>query len=91
MLMTQPFFILGIDDVDDSKSRAFNAAGLYFFSFVISILYIIHDSRRQAEESAGTLTRNRGLLPRAQGEYGQVPLSEMDLDTPQQLDRGVFT
>ena len=87
MLMKQPFFILGIDDVEHSKGSAFGAAGMFFFTFIGSILYLIQDSTRQEAEATGTATRNLGLLPSSRGEYGQVPLSE-DADTPEDFDRG---
>jgi hypothetical protein len=88
MLMKQPFFIGGIEDVEKSKASAFGAAGMFFFTFVISILYMIHDSQRPPEGEQAA-TRRVGFLG---DEYGQVPLAEMDLDAPEQIDRGgIFT
>ena len=44
MLMRQPFFIGGIDDVEVAKGSAFGAAGLFFFTFVASIFYLMKES-----------------------------------------------
>jgi hypothetical protein len=46
MLVKQPFFIGGIESVEDAKGSAFGAAGMFFFTFLASILYLIRDSRR---------------------------------------------
>jgi hypothetical protein len=46
MLIKQPFFIGGIDDVEVAKGSAFGAAGLFFGTFLVSALYMIHDQRR---------------------------------------------
>jgi hypothetical protein len=46
MLMRQPFFIGGIEDVEKAKGSAFGAAGTFFFTFMVSMLYIIKDARR---------------------------------------------
>jgi hypothetical protein len=49
MLVKQPFFIGGIDNVEDAKGSAFGAAGMFFFTFLASILYLIRDSRRVSD------------------------------------------
>jgi hypothetical protein len=48
MLLKQPFFIGGIDseNVELAKGSAFGAAGTFFFTFLISMLYTIRDARR---------------------------------------------
>jgi hypothetical protein len=48
MLIKQPFYMGGIDDVELAKSNAFGAAATFLFTFIISILYMIRDARRQA-------------------------------------------
>jgi hypothetical protein len=95
MLMKQPFFIGGIEDVEKSKASAFGAAGTFFFTFVISILYMIHDAQRPPEGER-PITRRNGFLGTEIGqvgtEYGQVSLSEMDLNESEQIEReGFFT
>ena len=46
MLMKQPFFVGGIEDVEAAKGSAFGAAGTFFFTFVVSMLYMIREARR---------------------------------------------
>ena len=87
MLMKQPFYVGGIHDVEKSKSSAFGAAGMFFFTFIVSIFYMIHDARRVMEEDSDHPRHSS-----RRGEYGQVPVADLDFDTPQQFDRGaVFT
>jgi hypothetical protein len=72
MLMKQPFFMGGIDDVEVAKGSAFGAAGTFFFTFIVSILYMMHDAQRLADardDSNGSGSRSGGR----QGDYGQVP------------------
>lgn len=53
MLMKQPFYIGGIEDVERAKSSAFGAAATFLFTFVVSIAYMIMDAQK--------LTRNGGM------------------------------
>jgi hypothetical protein len=76
--MKQPLYILGVEDLEQAKSSAFGAAGTFFFTFVVSIVYLIRDSKHEVNFSAVT-TRRMG------SGYGQVPLSEMDLDEPDEF------
>lgn len=76
MLIKQPFFILGIEDVEKAKSSAFGAAGTFFFCFIVSILYMIRESRQQANLSLGVAMRRVNFLD-AQ-EYGQIPVRDDD-------------
>lgn len=46
ILITQPFYVKGIDNVAKAKGSAFGAATAFFFTFVVSILYVIRDARR---------------------------------------------
>ena len=88
MLMKQPFFILGIANVEEAKSSAFGAAGAFLFTFTLSIGYLIHDARQLKSHAQGTATRNLGFMPSPRGEYGQVPLQEMD---DHEHEEGTFT
>ena len=45
MLMKQPFFVGGIEDVEAAKGSAFGAAGTFFFTFVVSMMYMIRQAR----------------------------------------------
>lgn len=44
MLMKQPFFIGGIDNVERATGNAFGAAGMFFFIFLVSMVHLIRDS-----------------------------------------------
>lgn len=70
MLTYQPFFVGGIDDVDTSKTSAFGAAGVFFFTFVLSIGYLLSDSYF----SSGTSGTTRGNNPRSPGGRGEYDL-----------------
>lgn len=50
MLMKQPFYITGIEDLEVAKASAFGAAGAFFFLFLISILYLLNNGRYQLHE-----------------------------------------
>jgi hypothetical protein len=88
MLMKQPFFMGGIDDVEVAKGSAFGAAGTFFFTFIVSIVYMIHDAQRLAEDrniDNGVGDRSGGR----QGNYGQVPMQATifrDFDDPVNTD-----
>jgi len=49
LLTTQPFFILGIEDVSEARSNAFGAMGMFMATFVLS-LYGILRSRSAKED-----------------------------------------
>jgi len=49
--MKQPFYIAGIDDYERAKGSAFGAAAAFFFTFVVSIVYMIYDAQRLANPS----------------------------------------
>lgn len=70
MLVQQPFFIGGIEDVDRAKSSAFGAAGMFVFTFVVSIGVLIRGGSNEMAQRRGEATRSHGGGP---AEYGQVP------------------
>lgn len=86
--MTQPFFIGGIDDVEVAKASAFGAAGMFLFTFVASIVYLIHDAQ-QLNRVGGN--RERTALPNPfAAQRGSLfhDYDPVDTDTP---EAGVFT
>jgi hypothetical protein len=95
MLVKQPFFVGGIDDVELAKNSAFGAAGTFFFTFCVCIFYLIHNERRIImTEDSDHFQQRRPTTPRGilSSDYGQVPLSDVHFDTPQLFDRGaVYT
>jgi len=49
MLVTQPFFIGGIEDEDKAKTSAFGAMGMFAFTFIASMAGLWYDSQYKAE------------------------------------------
>jgi hypothetical protein len=45
MLIKQPFYIGGIDNLETCKGSAFGAAGAFLFTFLLSIGYLIQSGR----------------------------------------------
>jgi len=68
--MKQPFFIGGIEDVEVAKGSAFGAAGTFFFTFLVSILYMIKEGRHLSV-SGISVGQGRGHTQRF-GEYSTV-------------------
>ena len=68
MLVKQPFFIGGIQDVEEAKGSAFGAAGLFLFCFVVAIFFLVRGDGNRSHSSE--------LETTAVGRYGQVPTSE---------------
>jgi hypothetical protein len=46
LLIKQPFFLLGIHDVEKAKRSAFGAAALFLVSFIVCVVYLIIEGRR---------------------------------------------
>jgi hypothetical protein len=78
LLIKQPFFILGIDDVEAAKGSAFGAAGTFFFTFLVSVIYLLVESRRVNSEilRGASLVRGRGQQTNRFGEYSTVAFSD---------------
>ena len=75
MLIHQPFFLGGIDDVEKAKGSAFGAAGTFFFTFLISILYLIADAQfgiGRGGSISSSLSGNMRNGVGSQGEYDLV-------------------
>ena len=73
MLMHQPFYIGGIDDVERAKSSAFGAAGTFFFIFCLSSFYMIKQGRKLTDRS------DRYVADVHETEYGEIPSFVDDL------------
>lgn len=44
LLVYQPFYVSGLEDIDAAKSSAFGALGLFIVTFASSIVYLCYDS-----------------------------------------------
>ena len=96
MLIHQPFFLGGIDDVEKAKSSAFGAAGMFFFTFLISIIYLIADAQfgiGQGGSIAGSISGNNRPSSGMRGEYGLVTAVQEYRDAPDEGEHelGEFT
>jgi hypothetical protein len=92
MLIKQPFFIGGIEDVEVAKGSAFGAAAMFFFTFLFSILYMIREGRRLVLEEGDRRPGSAGM-GRLGGDYQQVAMSDFDPDNtqvPETFERGTL-
>ena len=89
MLVHQPFFVGGIEDVEVAKKNAFGAAGTFFFVFLISMVYLIAD----AQFGFGSNSGNNPRSPRNRGEYDLVSMVQEyhPDDAEESGELGVFT
>jgi hypothetical protein len=92
MLMKQPFFIGGIEDVEVAKGSAFGAAGTFFFTFMVSILYLLKEGRQLSVGgvSSPSNSTGRGYGNRF-GEYSTVGVVEHYDASAQEHSEGAFT
>ena len=44
LLVYQPFYVSGLEDIEAAKSSAFGALGLFIFAFATSLVYLCYDS-----------------------------------------------
>jgi hypothetical protein len=72
LLIKQPFFIRGIEDVEVAKGSAFGAAGTFFFTFLVSVFYLLKEGRQL---SGSAVAEGRGSVQRF-GEYSTVEFVE---------------
>jgi len=80
----QPFFIGGVADVEIAKNSAFGAAGTFFFTFLISILYLIADTHFSFNSRSSNNPRNRrdyDLVSMVQEYHHDDDASEQELGT----------
>jgi len=103
LLITQPFYIGGIENVEKAKGSAFGAATAFFFTFLVSIIYVIRDGRRLAV-GGGSFIGGGGspgieiprqiqnpFASRVQGGSLFHDYDPVDTDTPEAFERGVFS
>ena len=50
LLSTQPFFILGIEDVSEARSNAFGAMGMFVATFGLSVFGMLRSSQSAKED-----------------------------------------
>lgn len=75
MLVHQPFFIGGIEDVGNAKKSAFGAALTFFFTFLISITYLLAGSFFSFDSVTTTIRSTNNLRsPGNRGAYDLVSL-----------------
>lgn len=86
MISKQPFFFLGLEDVNQCKSNAFGAMWVFLISFGTSIAYLVFESaienkrRRQLERPQEQEQEDHPMLPRGMSDYivnTEVELSDM--------------
>ena len=53
MITTQPFFIAGIEDVDQAQKSAFGAMAMFIVTFAASMAGIWYDSSSKPEPATG--------------------------------------
>ena len=49
MIHTQSFFIAGLEDVEEARTNAFGAFGMFIFTFAVSLVGIWYDSQYKSE------------------------------------------
>lgn len=95
MLMKQPFFVGGIENVDQSTGNAFGAAAVFFFIFVISMVHLIMDTMKHPSNPAAAASFSRssshsmsaqdsfeGWAGQRNSEFRQVPPTTTYQDDP---------
>lgn len=95
MLTYQPFFIGGIEDLEQARSNAYGGAGTFLCIFVLSVVYLVFDALR-----GGGNNNARRESRRSRGhEYDSVATSGIDgpdfmmdhLELPPSVEQARFT
>lgn len=73
MLTYQPFYIGGIEDLEQAKSNAYGGVGSFLFIFLLSVIYLVFDALQGGgKENFRVESRHSGGV-----EYDAVPTSGM--------------
>mmetsp|Transcript_34991 Transcript_34991/g.53662 ORF Transcript_34991/g.53662 Transcript_34991/m.53662 type:complete len:102 (+) Transcript_34991:131-436(+) len=68
ILSSQPFFLSGIEDAEQAQGSAFGATGMFFFTFVLSLVGIWYDGQQKAQEvDTGDGYQLNNMVPPAYG------------------------
>jgi hypothetical protein len=83
MISRQPFFFLGLDDLDQCKSNAFGAMWVFLITLATCIVYLVFESaiqNRTSRQSPFLEEEDHPMLPRGMSDYvvnTEVELSDM--------------
>jgi hypothetical protein len=69
MLTYQPFFIGGIEDIEQAKKNAYGGVASYLFIFLLCVVFLVFDALKGGDNPR-TLSRHDSGL-----EYQSVPTS----------------
>jgi hypothetical protein len=89
LLIRQPFLIQDIDDYDKAKQSAFGAAGLYFFTFLLSSYFFLKEGRAELSGQGRGNTNRFGEYSNVayadevtmETEFMQIPMSSSEQNT----------
>jgi hypothetical protein len=70
LLIKQPFFILGINDIEAAKGSAFGAAGTFFVTFLVSVIYLLLESRRLNADILSSASQTSGRRSQQTNRFG---------------------
>uniref|UniRef100_A0A7S0GJU4 Uncharacterized protein n=1 Tax=Proboscia inermis TaxID=420281 RepID=A0A7S0GJU4_9STRA len=70
MVTKQPFYVGGLDDEDSAKESAFGAMGTFIFTFILSVIGIIYDSKNQDTEIEDASNYNIITIPQRRFDDG---------------------
>lgn len=92
LLMKQPFFIGGIDNVETAKGSAFGAAATFFFTFLVSISLMIRDARRLARDGGDGHHHGNGEQHQFSNPFSRGlafhDYDPVETDTPREFESG---
>lgn len=81
LLMKQPFYISGIENVENAKVSAIGAIFLWLVSFGCSIAYLIHEAQRRVRDGVRSGTGGGSSVGSA-SHHSAASLTELFARTP---------
>ena len=81
--MKQPFFLLGLEDLDNCKNNAFGAMWLFIMIFASSVIFILYDTATKTNFQDLDEGESVPILPRGMTDYrvnSEVELAGMDFN-----------